>query len=48
MSQNNRQGKENVYGYENIQFHLILFPVPNKNNIVSWFVNRAKQIKEDA
>ena len=48
MSQNNKQSKENVFGYENIQFHLILFPVPDKNKIVNWFVNRAKQIKEDA
>ena len=40
--------KQNVHGYDNIQFHLILFPVPNKNEIVNWFVERAKQIKEDA
>lgn len=47
-SQNNRQKKENIYGYEHIQFHLILFPVPQKEGIVNWFVERAKQIKEDA
>lgn len=46
--QNGKQKKQNVYGYDNIQFHLILFPVPNKNEIVNWFVERAKQIKEDA
>lgn len=33
---------------ENIMFHLILFPVPNKENIVNWFVKRANQIKQDA
>lgn len=48
ISQNNKQKKENIYGYEHIQFHLILFPVPNKEDIVNWFINRAKQIKEDA
>ena len=46
--QNGKQKKQNVHGYDNIQFHLILFPVPNKNEIVNWFVERAKQIKEDA
>lgn len=48
VSQNNKQKKENIYGYEHIQFHLILFPVPQKEEIVNWFVERAKQIKEDA
>lgn len=47
-SQNNKQKKENIHGYEHIQFHLILFPVPQKKDIVNWFVERAKQIKEDA
>ena len=46
--QNNKQKKENIYGYEHIQFHLILFPVPQKKDIVNWFIERAKQIKEDA
>ena len=46
--QNGKQKKQNVHGYDNIQFHLILFPVPNKNEIVNWFVERAKQINEDA
>ncbi len=46
--QNGKQKKQNVHGYDNIQFHLILSPVPNKNEIVNWFVERAKQIKEDA
>ena len=45
---NNKQKKENIHGYEHIQFHLILFPVPQKKDIVNWFVERAKQIKEDA
>lgn len=48
VSQNNKQEKENIYGYENIQFHLILFPVPQKEDIVNCFIERAKQIKEDA
>lgn len=47
-SQNNKQKKENIHGYEHIQIHLILFPVPQKKDIVNWFVERAKQIKEDA
>lgn len=46
--QNNKQKKENIHGYEHIQFHLILFPVPQKGDIVNWFIERAKQIKEDA
>lgn len=48
VTQNNKQKKENIHGYEHIQFHLILFPVPQKEEIVNWFVERAKQIKEDA
>lgn len=48
MSHNNKQEKEDIYGFENIKFHLILFPVPNKANIVNWFVERANQIKQDA
>lgn len=48
MSHNNKQKKEGVYGFEKIMFHLILFPVPNKENIVNWFVKRANQIKQDA
>lgn len=48
MSHNNKQKKEGVYGFENIMFHLILFPVPNKENIINWFVERANQIKQDA
>ena len=48
MSHNNKQKIEGVYGFENIMFHLILFPEPNKENIVNWFVKRANQIKQDA
>lgn len=48
MSHNNKQKKVGVYGFENIKFHLILFPVPNKMDIVNWFVERANQIKQDA
>lgn len=34
--------------FDTPSFHLILFPVPQKEGIVNWFVERAKQIKEDA
>lgn len=34
--------------YEQINFHLILFPLPNKDKIVNWFMERAKMLKEDA
>lgn len=34
--------------YEWIQFHLILFPVPKKDEIVNWFLIRGKQLQEDA
>lgn len=47
-SQNNKQRKNNIYGYENIHFHLILFPVPKKDEIVNWFVKLVTHIKEDA
>lgn len=47
-AQHKKQIKEHIYGYEHIQFHLILFPIPKKAEIVSWFVERVKQIKEDA
>jgi hypothetical protein len=48
MSHNNKQKKVGIYGFENITFHLILFPVPNKEKIVNWFVERTNQIKQDA
>lgn len=34
--------------YESITFHLILLPVPNKEQIVERFVNKVKVFKEDA
>ncbi|WP_217533028.1 MULTISPECIES: DUF1837 domain-containing protein [Vibrio] len=34
--------------YENITFHLILFPVPDKEKIVTRFVNKVRVFKEDA
>lgn len=37
-----------IPNYDKIQFHLILFPVPNKEEIVSWFLRRAKDFKDDA
>lgn len=39
---------ENVDNYGCIQFHLILFPIPKKDEVVDWFLNRAKSMKEDA
>ena len=38
----------NIAKYNLIQFHLILFPIPNKDEVVDWFINRAKIFKEDA
>lgn len=37
-----------VPNYDKINFHLILFPVPKKSDIVEWFVKRVKDLKEDA
>ena len=37
-----------IANYEKIQFHLILFPIPNKKEIVDWFMERAQKLKEDA
>lgn len=37
-----------VYNYNCIQFHLILFPIPKKDEVVDWFLSRAKILKEDA
>lgn len=39
---------KNYADYENISFHLILFPVPNKSEIVDWFISRANTLREDA
>jgi len=36
-----------IYNYDKINFHLILFPIPNKEEIVSWFVDRAKIFRQD-
>lgn len=37
---------ENIHGYEEIKFHLILFPVPNKNEIVNNFIKKVKFFKD--
>jgi len=37
----------NVPGYEHIAFHLILFPVPNKDHVVKRFYDFAKALRED-
>lgn len=42
----NRMGV-NVPGYEHIAFHLILFPVPNKDHVVTRFYDVAKTLRED-
>lgn len=39
---------KNYIDYDKINFHLILFPVPNKSEIVEWFISRAKTLREDA
>ena len=40
--------KESIVLYDKITFHLILFPVPNKIDIVNKFVSRVERRKEDA
>ena len=42
--QNTKQKNKSVFGYENINFHLILFPVPNKEKIVNIFSHKVKAI----
>lgn len=42
----NRQKLQSLFGYENIKFHLILFPVPNKKSIIDNFVNSVSFYKE--
>lgn len=37
----------NIANYDSIQFHLILFPIPKKKDVVDWFINRAKILKQD-
>lgn len=39
---------KNYVDYDKINFHLILFPVPNKSEIVEWFISRAKTLRKDA
>ncbi len=36
---------KNVFKYDDIKFHLILFPVPNKNQIVNRFLKQVKFFK---
>lgn len=38
--------KDEIHLYSNISFHMILFPVPNKANIVDKFVSNVKHYKE--
>lgn len=35
-----------IFCYEEITFHLILFPIPNKEDVVNRFVERAKYLKQ--
>lgn len=37
---------KNIYGYEKIKFHLILFPVPKKDVIIDKFLNSVRFYKE--
>lgn len=37
-----------VFAENQINFHLILFPVPDKTKIVNWFISQAKNLKNDA
>ena len=46
--QNDTTKETKTPGYEHIQFHLILFPVPNKEKIVNWFISQATQLRENA
>lgn len=36
---------ETIFLYSEIKFHIIIFPIPNKNEIVQRFNNKAKMIK---
>ncbi|WP_210494324.1 HamA C-terminal domain-containing protein [Pantoea ananatis] len=42
----NRQKIQNLFGYDKITFHLILFPVPNKKSIIDNFVKSVIFYKE--
>lgn len=37
--------KDDIFMYSDICFHLMLIPVPNKEEIVNMFVNRAKAFR---
>lgn len=37
---------KDIYGYDKIKFHLILFPVPKKDTIIEKFVNSVRFYKE--
>lgn len=39
---------KSIPNYNEIQFHLILFPIPNKDEIVSWFLERTKTWQNEA
>lgn len=36
-----------IFGYSDVKFHLILFPVPDKKSIIDSFVNSARAFKGD-
>lgn len=38
---------KDIAKYAEIKFHLILFPVPNKENIVDRFIKRAKELRDE-
>ncbi|WP_102341249.1 MULTISPECIES: HamA C-terminal domain-containing protein [Vibrio] len=41
------KGLEGVHLYDQVTFHIILFPVPDKQRIVDRFVKKVEQYKED-
>ena len=39
-------GDTGIYPFDAISFHLILFPVPNKESIITKFYEKANSIKQ--
>lgn len=38
---------KDIVKYAEIKFHLILFPVPNKESVVNRFINRANELRNE-
>ncbi|MFX9502863.1 hypothetical protein ABTO67_18010 [Acinetobacter baumannii] len=47
MQQSHNKLKD-LHLYDNIKFHLILFPVPNKEQIIKKFVKAVEFYKDEA